>query len=292
LTNRVLSVLILSISATFIYCTGAPSRTAAPTNSAEATPSPSAIGAAAAASSDAAAGPRCLMKAYPDFLAGADDKGVRWKDGTSMPYDDGKVKANFDDLLDHANLKDQMSICYPKGDNYPSPPAVNNDPGRIRYEPFFLKMYGKTPAEVQKNLVPIIWLPKHLHKRLMVTTVNGIDQKFRDISAELDDLPDEYIKYLENPGGTFNWRVIAGTDRLSTHSFGMTVDINVALSDYWRSFKPGPNGVYQYRNRIPFKIADIFEKHGFIWGGKWYHFDTMHFEYRPELLDGDCVCKQ
>jgi peptidoglycan L-alanyl-D-glutamate endopeptidase CwlK len=28
----------------------------------------------------------------------------------------------------------------------------------------------------------------------------------------------------------------------------------------------------------------IFENHGFIWGGKWYHFDTMHFEYRPELL--------
>ena len=27
-----------------------------------------------------------------------------------------------------------------------------------------------------------------------------------------------------------------------------------------------------------------FETHGFIWGGKWYHYDTMHFEYRPELL--------
>ncbi|MEJ2663631.1 MAG: M15 family metallopeptidase, partial [Spirochaetia bacterium] len=27
-----------------------------------------------------------------------------------------------------------------------------------------------------------------------------------------------------------------------------------------------------------------FEKYGFIWGGKWYHYDTMHFEYRPELL--------
>jgi D-alanyl-D-alanine carboxypeptidase len=28
----------------------------------------------------------------------------------------------------------------------------------------------------------------------------------------------------------------------------------------------------------------IFEKQGFVWGGYWYHFDTMHFEYRPELL--------
>ena len=34
----------------------------------------------------------------------------------------------------------------------------------------------------------------------------------------------------------------------------------------------------------PHKIVEIFERHGFIWGGKWYHYDTMHFEYRPELL--------
>ena len=39
-----------------------------------------------------------------------------------------------------------------------------------------------------------------------------------------------------------------------------------------------------YRDRMPPEIVDIFERHGFIWGGKWYHYDTMHFEYRPELL--------
>jgi hypothetical protein len=37
-------------------------------------------------------------------------------------------------------------------------------------------------------------------------------------------------------------------------------------------------------NRIPWEIVEVFEKHGFISGGKWYHYDTMHFEYRPELL--------
>jgi hypothetical protein len=31
--------------------------------------------------------------------------------------------------------------------------------------------------------------------------------------------------------------------------------------------------------------VEIFERHGFIWGGKWGHFDTMHFEYRPEFFD-------
>ncbi len=40
----------------------------------------------------------------------------------------------------------------------------------------------------------------------------------------------------------------------------------------------------RWRNRIPVEIVRIFERHGFIWGGAWYHYDTMHFEYRPELL--------
>jgi hypothetical protein len=35
---------------------------------------------------------------------------------------------------------------------------------------------------------------------------------------------------------------------------------------------------------MPPEIVAIFERHGFIWGGKWRHYDTMHFEYRPELL--------
>src|SRR6185437_1620763 len=30
-----------------------------------------------------------------------------------------------------------------------------------------------------------------------------------------------------------------------------------------------------YHNRMPKEIVATFEKHGFIWGGKWYHYDTM-----------------
>jgi hypothetical protein len=27
--------------------------------------------------------------------------------------------------------------------------------------------------------------------------------------------------------------------------------------------------VIPYKNRLPIEIVEIFEKHGFIWGGKW-----------------------
>ena len=39
-----------------------------------------------------------------------------------------------------------------------------------------------------------------------------------------------------------------------------------------------------YENKMPHDIVKVFEKHGFIWGGRWYHYDTMHFEFRPEIL--------
>jgi hypothetical protein len=80
----------------------------------------------------------------------------------------------------------------------------------------------------------------------------------------------------------FNWRPVAGTDRLSAHSFGISIDINTGFSDYWRWAGGGPDPG-EYRNRIPLEIVLAFEAEDFIWGGRWYHYDTMHFEYRPEL---------
>ena len=34
----------------------------------------------------------------------------------------------------------------------------------------------------------------------------------------------------------------------------------------------------------PPSFVEVFEQHGFVWGGKWLYFDTIHFEYRPEAL--------
>jgi hypothetical protein len=117
--------------------------------------------------------------------------------------------------------------------------------------------------------------------RLLISARFGIDEKLEQIIAELEGLGPEYRRYLMPPGGSFNYRPIAGTSRLSPHSFGIAVDIAVGPSHYWLWERTGAG---EYKNSIPRVIVGIFEKHGFIWGGNWYHFDTMHFEYRPELL--------
>jgi len=105
------------------------------------------------------------------------------------------------------------------------------------------------------------------------------------VSAALDKLPKRFMKYLRPSAGTYHCRTIAGTERFSVHAFGAAVDINAKYGDYWRWSAPEAGAGLVYRNRVPWEIIEIFEQHGFIWGGKWYHYDTLHFEYRPELLN-------
>ena len=133
---------------------------------------------------------------------------------------------------------------------------------------------------MQKNLVTISWVPGICGCSVQVNSVNGVSEKLKAVSDEIEStLGPEFNKYLSRTGGTFNWRNIAGTNRLSTHAFGTSIDINTNYSNYWQW-----DGNFSWKNKIPMEIVEIFEKHGFIWGGKWYHYDTMHFEYRPELL--------
>ena len=235
---------------------------------------------------------QCLLNAYPDHLEKADLDGdgkwqVVWKDGTTMAWDDGRTDKTFDELLETPDLQDQMSIPY-SDQPLENPRKVDDDPGRIRNEAFFKRMYGDSPREVEKNLTTIRWMPKTVNRKLSVNRVNGCDKALQAVSDELDQLPEKQRTIAGATSGPYNWRTIKGTQRLSVHSFAIALDIGVKQSDYWRWNKPNKQGRYAYRNRIPLQIVAIFEKHGFIWGGRWYHFDTMHFEYRPELLDKRC----
>lgn len=223
-----------------------------------------------------------LVAAYPSVLASHDDKMLRWQDGTIMPLSDGVENKPFDALLRQASIADQLRLPYPRG-SLPQPPAVDSDPGRFRNTALFTKMYGDCRrGEVTPHLVSLAWLPKTWGKLIRITAINGVDQQLRAISEEIDALPGT-IKHAAYPiAGTYNCRAVADTGQPSPHSYGIAIDLNTAMSDYW--FWRPHNGPIAYRNRMPTEIVAIFGRHGFIWGGNWYHFDTMHFEYRPELL--------
>ncbi len=215
------------------------------------------------------------MKHYKQITDFKDNK-LFFKDGSSLIYDDGKKKTP-QEIIDNPDIEDQFFYNYKLG--------TINDGGRIRNEVFFKKIYGNSKKNVEQNLTEIVWCPKLVNQKIKVTTVNGIDKIIKKLSADLDNYP-EFKTYLFNIAGTFNWRKIAGTNRMSMHSFGMTIDINTKFSNYWQWDCKCKNEAVKlnYKNKIPKELIEIFEKYGFIWGGNWYHYDTMHFEYRPELL--------
>jgi hypothetical protein len=224
-----------------------------------------------------------LVAAYPDFLTGYQGNDLLWKDGTRMPLSDHHPDKTFDQLMDAPDIEDQFAIPYRLGADV-KVPGLNEDPGRIRDEPFFLKMYGDCrKGEVGKRLKPVAWLPSRHGGTVMATTVNGVNERLAEVSKALETLPASMTQYLVPSSGTYNCRTILNTKRLSVHAFGAAIDINDKLSDYWEWSKP-KDGKLAWKNRIPGAIGEIFERYGFIWGAKWYHFDSMHFEYRPEIV--------
>jgi len=104
--------------------------------------------------------------------------------------------------------------------------------------------------------------------------------------AETDLSIKEWIAELQPgpPSGGWNWRYIAGTNRRSLHSYGIAIDLLPidlrGRSTYWQW------GTVDFDNLYlpPAAVVRAFEFYGFLWGGNWSLIDTMHFEYRPEIL--------
>ena len=235
-----------------------------------------------------AAGER-LLRAYPDAVAAVDGNLLVWRDGTRMVIDDGLPPKTIEAWLASPDLKDMFRDRYPAGADLIAP-TPRSDPGRARNAAFFRKLYGDcTQGSVTPDLIDVAWLPKRSKLTLKVTRRQNVAAQLAKVSAELDALPAARLRYLLPPAGTYNCRSIAGTDQPSAHGYGIAVDIAIAHAHYWRwpavgAQRPQATAERSWRNEIPMDIVTIFERHGFIWGGRWSHYDTMHFEYRPELL--------
>lgn len=222
-------------------------------------------------------GAQALMDNYPALVKGYQDNHLLLTNGKSLLYDDKREKS-FIERMDEADVEDMFSQPY---DTSVWLPARNYDPGRIRNEELMKEMYGHNEQEVRKHLVRVKWFKQ----QLLFSSLNGAADSLAAVAKELAELPASFQKYFDN-SSTFYWRTVRGSNRLSAHSFGIAIDICTKFSDYWRWKNPGKgeDASITYANRIPKEIIQIFEKHGFISGARWYHFDTMHFEFRPGLL--------
>ncbi|MBU1975110.1 MAG: M15 family metallopeptidase, partial [Nanoarchaeota archaeon] len=159
----------------------------------------------------------------------------------------------------------------------------------------YMSLYGKTEAEVNANLVSVDVLGK------TVKVHQKAKKAFECVSlASLACAPDyNFEKIL-----TFDWRCMTGQQTAdpsvcktnnrgqsarSSHSFGISVDINPAQnpicfpSSTNKCSIPDNNARepdWPLKTDIPKCVVDAFQANGFVWGGYWNSVvDPMHFEW-------------
>jgi hypothetical protein len=249
---------------------------------------------------------RALVRAYPgrgleaawrdgDWAVRVDDAWYYWAQGRMLPQD----------------LRGQWELYAPyRFYRYPAalPPVAQPDSAtreRLRaivernaaspperHEGLLSDLYragsrGRTEARV--TTVSFLGLPVRVHQ-LVAPALSAVAEELGRL-READPQLRDFLAALKGLAG-YNWRPIDGTRSRSYHSYGIAVDLVPRSYGgrhvYWRwSMEHNEDWYaipYARRWMVPEAAVRAFEAHGFVWGGKWLFFDTIHFEYRPELL--------
>lgn len=224
-----------------------------------------------------------LMLAYPGYIIDLEKVGNKvfciTKSGKKIIYDD-KINKSHEEKLLNADFQDVLEQVYPLDKNN-SILSENFDPGRGRPYELLNEVYGTSKKEIENNLVNL----KYGYTNYQFNSKNNANTSLELALKEVMPLAktrNDIASILYPASGTYNYRAIAGTGRLSPHSFGIAIDLKLDDKDYWKwsSKEEGSKRVSQY----PKELVEAFENNNFIWGGKWNHFDILHFEYRPEII--------
>lgn len=226
----------------------------------------------------------CLMMAYPEFISNLESKEdgkvyILLKSGKKLLYDD-RTEKNRWQKSGNPDIQDMLEQLYPLSEVTEVLPN-NFNPGCVRIYPLLKDVYGANKSQVQSNLVKI----SIGYKFVEFNRNNKASEALKSVMQELLPLSRQSHKVYAAAfpsSGTYNYRLIGGTNRLSSHAFGIAIDLHSNKYDYWR-WSTREEGQKRL-NSYPKEVVQIFEKNGFVWGGKWGNFDIMHYEYRPELI--------
>lgn len=91
-----------------------------------------------------------------------------------------------------------------------------------------------------------------------------------EIGKEFSELERKTYQ-IDQCGGGYNFRLMRGGNRLSTHSWGCAIDLAPVINGLGVPYNPD-------KGMMPEKVVKIFKNHGWNWGGNWSRPDAMHFE--------------
>ena len=161
----------------------------------------------------------------------------------------------------------------------------------LRSPDFLNHLFGTNEIKLRERCD---WVPFLNHNAYMN---NFCERALRNVEVEIlkaaknDQEVQAFIENLKTIY-SFQQRKIRGTENTSYHSYGLALDLipisynrkhanwiwSTAFIDEWHLIP------LENRWSPPQAVIDAFEKNGFVWGGKWSHFDTIHFEYAPEII--------
>jgi hypothetical protein len=131
------------------------------------------------------------------------------------------------------------------------------------------------------------------HKTLVHYAILSELSLVEELILEAAKTNSEVRQWINSLGSavSWNWRNIAETDSRSFHAYGAAIDLmpkRTTQEMYWIWTSERNNEwwtvPYSRRYHPPLAVIRAFEAYGFVWGGKWQFYDTIHFEYRPEIF--------
>jgi hypothetical protein len=137
--------------------------------------------------------------------------------------------------------------------------------------------------------IRFLGIPVQVHYSILVQ-LSLVEEQIQK-AAKTSNAVMQWINNIGSVGG-WEWRNIASSENRSYHAYGAAIDLvpksSGGLEIYWLWTSGNNiewrNVPYSRRLHPPDEVIKAFESFGFIWGGKWRYYDTIHFEYRPELL--------
>lgn len=162
-----------------------------------------------------------------------------------------------------------------------------------RHPEFYETLYGvesRLVADRVMERITFLNFSTRVHP-MVVEPLAEVESEIRSL-IESDAEVAAFVRNIASVSG-FYWRDIMGSASRSYHAYGTAIDLlprrYAGGFGYWRWASQA--GIEEWwslplsrRHSVPQPVIDAFERHGFVWGGKWIGFDPIHFEYRPEVI--------
>ena len=231
-----------------------------------------------------------LIKCYPGFISRIEERGndiVFLMNNGFIHYKNGRMLSS--ENLKNARKYTSIFYEYKKGRHTRLPDYIGE-----KFRPsrdFWYKMFGRTENQIRRFCRTSSFLNHSVCVNdLCMESLKIVEEKIFEAAEKCP----EVRSFLKNLDIIYSFQIkkVDGTRVQSMHGFGLALDLIPKSFNrkevYWKWSRVFNKKWYKIplnkRWSPPQEVIDAFENNGFVWGGKWSRFDTIHFEYRPEIL--------